>query len=301
MNLFLARTPLQLFNCQEARRRFHHGECNVLWAIYRKEVDRRQMLRVCDGHWQEVNCFHLNWVLRNFPKLWVLAHRGLLAEVDVFYTGFSKRLARAVVQCAKPNHATIVDDGNDALVTNRTLGHRSKVTYFTCFHREDRDEILNDYQAFRSHLQSKSKASGGIAFIGSPVYPRDILDAKVFVGLMEQVRAHYENESIIYYAHRYENPVQLQYWMKPLDIEVRSPDTILECLLAEASTLPRELATFHSTAIDTLHLIYHLPQRVFAFPSEIVTENRRHTYLAIMASFRDRGVPVTEINSARSR
>ena len=40
INLYVARTPLQLFNCREARERFHAAEENRLILAVRQPVDR---------------------------------------------------------------------------------------------------------------------------------------------------------------------------------------------------------------------------------------------------------------------
>lgn len=296
-NLFIARTPLQVFNSQEARDRLRPGAVNHLWCVYRKDIDRQQMEQVSDGRWASITYCPLDWKVRNFPGRWIRQQRSQLEALDLLCTGFTKRLAEWVCRRCLPREVVVIDDGNESIVRDRDLGWRVEHRWFTCFPDETGNDIANDYRCFRARLHDSKALGQHVAFIGSPVYPRDVPDPGVFRRLMAEVRSHYQNaEEVVYHAHRYEDLEALGQWLEPLGFRVERGETILECALAQAKCLPMELATFHSTAIDTLCHIYRLPRTVFEMPESLVAEPRRKVYRELMADFRKRSIPMVSLS-----
>ncbi|MFC6670329.1 hypothetical protein [Marinobacterium aestuariivivens] len=290
INLFVSRTPLQLLNCIEARDRFHGtgSTPNVLLLTYRKPADLALCEPLLDGGWNRVIRFRLNAFSRYCYPL--LLWRALAdSRIDHYYSAWLKHLHAHIFNTWRPARTLLIDDGNEVLIQSsriekgelfgmqkaswldRLLRRRRSIAadvrpaYFTLYELPwvpAGRHILNDYRALREK-GGQLERRDLVLFIGSNTHPKHIRDAAVFTGLLRRVRTHFGDRRLLYVLHRYEDAQRVRALAEPLGFEVVRFDSILECVPLAEGWLPQEVATFNSSAADTLHQLYGLPVTVF--------------------------------------
>lgn len=291
INLFISRTPLQLLNCTEARDRFHRDgpEQNVLLLTYRKPADLNLCTPLLDNHWGRVIPLRLNLFSRYFYPLLLWLKLGSQTRIHCLYTAWLKHLHAHIYNTWQPTRTCLIDDGNEILIlssriengespgesreqfTDRLLRRRRAVAqgvkpeYFSLYElpwvaRER--HILNDYRCLREKGQGLEQRDL-VLFIGSNTHPKHIQDPSLFSELLERVSSHYAGRKILYVLHRYEDADRVKPLAEPLGFEVVRFANILECEPLVQGWLPGEVATFNSSAADTLQQLYGLPVTIF--------------------------------------
>lgn len=316
--LFVCRTPLQVFNAIEARERFHADDACHLFCVYRRQRDRELMAGMVDDRWAGVRFLPLTlrWrVLYSWfaPQLVTWEER-----LRACYVGFPKHLAAHLVNCLAPEAVVLFDDGNETLkVAEEIRDRRFRDTWRTrlyrllgrrvspcfCYHASlftifdlsayglPNRVIRNDYRCFKARLRGLP-AGDTVWFVGTCVHPRDIPRREVFAGYLAEVAGFYAGKRVRYIPHRYEPLEGLREMLAEAGIEFYRPDTILEYAVANAGEMPAEVATFRSTAVDSLATIYGLPGRVFRIASEDVLPQHRDKYRLLYDDFAGRDMPM---------
>lgn len=291
INLYVSRTPLQLLNCIEARDRFHRdaGAANVLLLTYRKPADRRLSEQLLDNSWDRIVHLQINLFSRYFYPALLPLKLGRHSRINFYYTAWLKHLHAHIFNTWHPAHTRLIDDGNEILSLStrleqgklfadrptpwldRLLRRRRAVAadtrpeYFSLYALPwvpPERHVLNDYRMLRA--KSKHLAQRDLVlFIGSHTYPKHVQDPLIFQGLLQRVRTHFGNRKILYVLHRYEDARCIKPLTESLGFEMIRFDTILECVPLIQGWLPREIATFNSSAADTLRQLYDLPVTIF--------------------------------------
>ena len=310
--LFICRTPFQLFNAQEARDRFHAGSDNQLILIYRKKIDLEQMLSVKDEHWPHCTQLHLNFATRVFYPLW-LKH-AVSGTPSHIYTALTTNIHAHIANTFYDNaKITLLDDGNETLLVeklikegghrqvkqsliNRLLGRRTKLDYlerasfFTQYKisLNNNEVIENDYRVFRERTKNLPKTQETL-FIGSNLVGNYIADTEIFIDLLRQVRDHLPGE-LSYAFHRYENKKKITPHLLKLGIKPVSFNTIIEQQFLEDGRVPQLIATFRSTAADSLSSLYGTDTVFFEIPERAITdEAKRSECRRLYAYYRESG------------
>ncbi len=318
-HLAAVRTPLQLFNAVEARERFHHLDLNTLVIVYRKQKDRLLMDGMLDGCWDQVIHFELTplrrnlypWFLSEFPR-----------SVDTCTIGLPKHLSAHLVNTLCPRQVRIIDDGNEMIIMAKQLdamiGRRSawsllgkreglqflaQVTFFT-IHAIERwvppeRLVKNDYRIFRA-AQGTLPVSNEVAFIGSPVYERDLVDGAQFVQAMQSLRQHYATRDLTYYPHRYEDVDRLASNLEQVGIPLAKPESILEYEFAKRGRLPCEIVSFRSSALETLRDLYDLKATILSWEMDAIRPERQEMYRTLYQSFHQQHLKVVPLASLLS-
>jgi hypothetical protein len=318
-HLAVARTPLQLFNCIEARDRFHADDVNTLVLVYRKRTDRLLMEGMLDERWTSIVHFELTTLRRNLYPLFL---RKLPAVVDTCTIGLPKHLNAHLINTLKPNNVRIIDDGNEMLILAEQLESLierppprsvsgkeestrflAKATFFTIHNLEawvpQERLVRNDYRVFRA-AHSMLPKTDEIAFIGSPVYERDLIEKEAFVRALESIGQHFPGRGITYYPHRYEDLPRLTNDVKKLAMTLAQPESILEYAFAKRGHLPQEIISFRSSAVETLRDLYGLQATILAWDLDSIRPDRREMYRTLYKSFHQQQlnvVPLTLLTS----
>ncbi len=291
-NLFIVRTPLQLFNAIEVRRRFHFNEKNILFYQYQREIDKKLMENlIVQSDWYEVFDYPLNFQRRIFLPLYLNPIIKKYASIEHCYVGAFNSIVNLLINTIKPKKIVILDDGTKTLgianniarddvnrkenklkiVRNKLLNlDRSYLygaSFFTIYTLEnykiENEIILNDYREFKEDLRSYEKKEI-VYFIGTNLIEKVLKSEKVFEENLQKVLSYYKNKKFIYVLHRYENLSYMKKLAKKYDFEAIKFENILEVEIAKAGFIPVEFSTFASSAIETLPLLFaHSHYRVF--------------------------------------
>jgi len=322
MNVFVCRTPLQLFNAVEARDRFHAGDRNRLLCVYRKPVDRALMDSLLEGGWQAVRFLRLTAVSH---QTYAFGLSGFLAEsrpAATVYVGLPKHVAAHVVNTLEPARVVFLDDGNEVLkiaagiaagayrpeyrapLLHRLTGRRTGLAYLErarFFSLYDLSRWIpaerctaNDYRCFRQKVAGLARGDE-VCFIGSNLLGQYVDDGAVLARHLGRARAYYKDRPFQYAPHRYEDMGFLKAVAREHDFELVRFDTILEQAFLRRGRVPGEVATFRSTAIDTLATLYGTDRRVFRLPlGDLNSDVHREEFARLYADYERRGVPFAE-------
>ncbi len=291
INLFISRTPLQLLNCTEARDRFHQSgpEENVLLLTYCKPADLKLCKPLLDGGWDRVIPLRLNLISRYFYPLLLWLKLGDQTQIHCLYTAWLKHLHAHIYNTWKPARTCLIDDGNEILILSsriekgeqfgarqmqwtdrllrrrRTVASDARPAYFSLYELPwvaRTRHTLNDYRCLREKGRGLEQRNL-VMFIGSNTHPKHIQDPILFTELLRRVSSHYAGRKLLYVLHRYEDESKVKPLAEPLGFEVIRFANILECEPLAQGWLPNEVATFNSSAADTLHQLYGLPVTIF--------------------------------------
>jgi hypothetical protein len=320
-NLFIARTPLQLFNCIEAKNRFHDKEENTLFYQYQRQVDKIQMENLIDSsQWSRVVPYPLTLYSKFFFPLYL---RGLkeeyLFKISYCYYGVYNSIVSYLINSIQPQKLIIVDDGVKTLGIARNLEAkriqkqnlfktiRDKFlnsnrdflydsTFFSIYSLEEyqieNGVILNDYRMFKKGLLALP-LQDVLYFIGTNLNEKILKNGESFERYLQKVLSYYRDKKIIYILHRYEDIDFIENLAKKYGFDYVKFSNILEVEIAKAGFLPKEFATFGSSAIETLALLYtDCDYKVFSIDSKDIKENKVEAMEKLYQSFREKGYEV---------
>jgi len=282
-SLFIVRTPFQLFNCMEAKSVYQdHGDAYLL-CIYKKEIDRVLMENMIGKEaWKSVRFFRLNAWNRFFYPLILSGYLRQLKGAAYVFSGLVTPMISHCVNTVKAAKNVLLDDGNEILliagniaarryvrtplqkIYNALLGRRVDYAYtddleiFTFFDLEKyrlRNRVIkNDYRAFKARIAAMPREAA-LFFIGSNLIGT-YMDRSGFEAGIARVVAHSAPMKVVYVAHRYEDTQYLESLGARLGFEVVRFPVILEMALLAYGKIPERIATFRSTALETLGYLY---------------------------------------------
>jgi len=129
-------------------------------------------------------------------------------------------------------------------------------------------------------------------FIGTDLVGNVIPDTDTEERLFAAMTAHYSGRKLLYSAHRYESLDSLRASPALSGVTVIRYPTLLEYAFYKEGVLPSTIATFCSSAIDTLTDIYGLPAEVLMIPEPLLIPEKVAVMRALYLNYSDRGIPV---------
>ena len=325
INLFIAKTPLQLFNCIEAKNRFHKEDKSVLLYQYQRSIDQIQMKNLIKkDEWFDVIAYPLAPLHRLlFP---IFLNKNIIQyqnKVTSCYFGAYNSIISYFINKVKPKNFIIIDDGVKTIkisefIKDRKLDKkgflrplRDKVMkasreyvydakFFTIY-----DEvkefvpnrvIKNDYRAFKEHISSMEKEDI-IYFIGTNLLERSIKTKEIFEKELKHVLEYYikNNKRIIYVLHRYEDVEYINDLSKKYGFESVKFDNIIEVELLKRGTIPMGVASFASTAVETIDMIYGVDATIFELENSGICEKYQEVFRKLYDNFRGKRVEVIKL------
>lgn len=321
-NLFIARTPLQLFNCIEAKKRFHKDEHNILLYQYQRLVDKNQMESLIEvDDWNTIIIYPLNWQRRIFSYFYIRKMNNRYKNtIDACYIGVFNSIVNVLINTIHPKKIVILDDGTKTLsiaknMETRKINNRTSVlkiirnrffntsrnylyraSFFSIYplaeYNISNKVVLNDYRVFKESL-SQIPIEDRVYFIGTNLNEKILKSDQIFEANLQKVIAFYKNKKMIYVLHRYENIEYIANLAKKYEFDYVKFDNILEVEIAKAGFLPTEFATFGSSAIETLPLLYpNSEYRVFYLESKDILEHKQEVMESLYNSFEQKGYEV---------
>lgn len=307
--LYLVQSPLQLLNAQEARLALTpaYPVRHALVLLDRKEDENNRLLRATArrlGWNPEIIVPYLD---SDTGKLisWVRLRARLRKIVDVrrFYVGeYASGMPIAAANLFPDAEFFLLDDGassinfplfryqnlrTEHLPEARSLGLvgydtalPEKVTFFSIYDLETRlpDTLAkNRLEFLRKNIEFDD--NGPVYFIGSCMPDVEVMSYEDFFGRFRGLLGHFRGRKIRYFWHRREIHSSKKDFFAQHGVETVRANLPFELVLSEARPRPSCIATFYSTALDTLMLtLQGQKNRCFAFyvpPEEILTDADR--------------------------
>lgn len=307
INLYIARSPLQLYNCIEASKKFQNGKQNVLLMISRQEYDRQLMENVSKyGDWDEV----IIWDNKGFFRQLVLVFKFLskINKISNCVIGDYTRAVNFIINTVVPEKMIWVDDGVATLqrakliasgaiynltkhfkpksrivalaekIVRINVRNHNKTAFFTIYHEIEEylikfEVIRNDYSYFKNkYILLPYKDC--VYFIGNDLRRYILKDKTTFDNYLSTVSNYYAGRKITYVIHRKENSDFMDQMGRKYGFETISFDDIIEIQILKQGWCPAEIATFCSSALDTINLLCNPRMTVFKISMNDVKEDR---------------------------
>lgn len=334
-SIFIVRSPLQLFNCVEASRRYADCGRKVLLILARKKVDRELMDQVVAGSgaaWDEIIHGDIRSNLKQLALVCSLLRRH--QKIAYCFLGDSTQIVNIYINSIDAERVVVVDDGastyqrarlvssGEFLVksryqkeiprlkqfANRVLrlapAFFGKASFFTMYPRirqysKDLQVVHNDYRFFRERVASLP-VRPEIFFIGCDVRRYVLKEPERFESYLAAVAEHYRGRPWTYILHRKENESEGQrQFMKEMaqryGFALQVFDMILEQQIMHQGWQPEEIATFYSAGIDTLSAIYRSSATVFKLRAQDVKETSQFALAEMHRSYREMNLNIVEI------
>jgi len=283
MHLYLIQSPLQAINAYEARCSIADGEDSHRLVVFeQKEPENNRLLantlkRFDWSPWRTVP-FKASDAGKTWEWLRLRMALAKLTGVKRVYIGdFAAGMAVAAANRFPKAEQYLLDDGTSTInfpacrYEGRPPEHRPpgrsvgllgyrpvlppKITYFSIYDvpvqppdclRRNQMASLSDTLAFDT--------DGPVFFIGSCLPDVEVITFAQYDQLLRSVRRWLGDRDILYFPHRRELIPRKQALFADLGIELATSNLPFELELRYRQTKPSLIATFYSTAFDTLRL-----------------------------------------------
>lgn len=335
INLSVVRSPLQAFNCIEANKRFSERDSAYLLVLFRKDIDRElidQVIGASDFLWERV--FYCDIRSNIKQLLTVLSLMAKLKRVNYCFIGDTTHIINILINSITVEKVVKIDDGastyRDAIwiatklfrtqnrhqqpipalirITDRLLRlgplFWEKTSFFTLYESIKKNTgnlevIHNDYRYFKRQIVNLPIKTE-IFFIGCDIKRYVLKEEDRFEFYLSAVARHYQGRDWTYILHRKENEnVTQRNFMEEMagkyGFKVRVFDRIIEQEILHQGWQPKEIATFFSSALDSLVAIYHPVATVFKLRAEDVKETSQFALSEMHRNYREMSLNIVEI------
>ena len=134
----------------------------------------------------------------------------------------------------------------------------SELTFFTIYDISPGEHDNVEENKF-THLRSNVDllpVSNEVYFLGGPVSEVGIISQESYLSYLKKVKAYFSSMEIVYIAHRRELPVNLDRIKNELGFKVVLFEYPIEYQLAYIGPVPKVLASFFSSALDSCRVIF---------------------------------------------
>lgn len=323
--LFIIRTPFQLFNALEAQKRFETCEETFLLCLYKKDVDRILMEKmISNTKWTKVKWFKLTLINRTFYPLILERFLSNLRNSDYCFFGLITNLITHCINTIHAKNNILIDDGNEILLIAQKIStflntkkksdlnilaylkgrkinydYIDKLIIFTFFdlknYKLKNTIIHNDYRAFKKET-STLPITQEIFFIGSNLI-NTYMSQEIFEKNLAKVINYFKPIYMTYILHRYEDEIYFQKLSKKLDFRIIKFDSILETALLEYKKKPIGIATFRSTALETLGYLYNpIDQTIFMINTEtLLKQEQKQEFDNLYLNYKQKNISMVNL------
>lgn len=330
-NLFLVQTPFQLFNAIEAKNRFHTNEKNILIIIHKgnqKNLDQINEILDYDNEWYDV--IYIDFVTKIQRFFYPIFIKSIIKKLNALkinniYVALYRNVAAHIINSVKHKNTVIYDDGNNIFKTINFLNKNKKKSFyifrkivsvlllrkigidfiydstiFTLFDislfKNIKNKIIqNDFSYFKTRIKNLDKEED-VFFIGSRMIGNGISE-DVFEASLEEVVRFYKkrNKNVKYIPHRYEEIEYLDRLSHKLKFVLTPFSSIIEFEFIMKGIDPSEVATFRSTAVDTLQIIYNPKVRIFRIGLDKIEKIKREEFTLVYKNFENKKYEIESI------
>jgi len=330
-NLFVVQTPFQLFNAVEAKNRFHLNQKNILIIIHKgnyKNLDQIMKILDYDSGWTEV--IKIDFFTKIQKLFYPINAKSILnrlntLKIDTIYVALYRNLAAHIVNSIKHNKTVLFDDGNSILKTINFLNQKKEKKYFflrkvfailllrksdiyfiynikiftlfdlSSFKNITNEIIKNDFSYFKTKIKNLTKEED-VFLIGSRMIKNGI-SKETFESSLIYVVNYYRaiNKRVYYVPHRYEDNEYLKILSEKYLFILSPFSSIVEFEFISKGIDPTEVATFRSTAVDTLNLIYNTNVKVFKIALDKIENDKKSEFELVYKNFENRRYATEDI------
>lgn len=303
VSLYVVRSPLQLFNCYEASKRYADDKYKILLVLYRKEFDRDLMVKLMDEQiWNEVIITDFRSIAVQLRLIVSLMKK--IASIGFCFLGDYTHTINMLINRRKPRQIIWLDDGVATLHRAKLLADERFFSLDKHFHkkskliillekllRSDRDYlkaaefftiydnirtyssslkvVSNDYRHFRKRCESLP-VRNVVYFIGTDIRREVLKNPELFEKYIASISKYYLGRDWRYILHRKENVDYMQTIAEKYKFAIEKFDRILEQQFVYQGWCPAEISTTCSSALDTLSVIYKPQLTAFLLKDEDV-------------------------------
>ena len=104
-----------------------------------------------------------------------------------------------------------------------------------------------------------------------------------------------KNQRLIYILHRYEDIDYMNSLSKKYCFESVKFDNIIEVELLKRGTVPHAVASFASTAVETINMIYGVDATIFELENSGIFKKYQEVFMKLYDNFKEKGVEVVKL------
>ena len=251
---------------------------------------------------ERVRWYYSTYELRELRKRLDVQADSLHGVENLFLGNYARGYMRHFGNIVQPQRLCLLDDGTVTLsihalreqmhsgygsyspdaptikniLIDKFLGLRSyqarSLTYFTTYDLTmcNSDSIIkNEYRYFRQRVMSV-EPSDEVFFLGMTLISEGLNDDRYIEYLQKAVRF-FSGEKFVYIPHKCEPPERVERLKRELGLDVRRFDVPIEYQLCIRGTVPKVLASFFSSALENLRVIFgpHLDIKSFRIDPEL--------------------------------
>lgn len=144
---------------------------------------------------------------------------------------------------------------------------RPAVTFFSSYSLQipSQDRLIRNSYEFAKKTIGAREYDEICLFIGQPLVDDGYLDRSEFESLLLAIKIQLSPAKIVYVPHPREERRSLTHSLSKIRVNIKSLETPVEYHLMIANRLPRMVASFFSSALDTCRLIWGGRMRIVAF------------------------------------
>ena len=156
--------------------------------------------------------------------------------------------------------------------------------------------IHNDYKFLKKELHHLEKKEIAF-FIGSNLIENILVSEKVFEEYIKRIVKHYQKKNLkfIYILHRKEDIKYMNLLGEKFEFECIKFDNIIEIELLRKKTIPMEVSSFASTAVETISMIYNTKCKIFELTNDYIVDKYKLEYQKLYDNFREKNLEVVAL------
>ncbi|USV58831.1 hypothetical protein [Aeromonas encheleia] len=166
----------------------------------------------------------------------------------------------------------LVDDGAKSLSQQSRFSDKNNIDFFSMYELvawDNQQVYRNKYQGLHSILDGSNnkKNESQVLFLGAKLSEINFLTEDKYLNYIRQIQSHYALEGLIlvYVPHRGESLEKLNAIRSSLGIEIQILDYPIELIGVYQENIPYKAASFYSTALFSLNVIYGVEVDCFEF------------------------------------
>lgn len=299
-NLYIVRTPLQLFNAFEARQRFAEiGTRNILLLVYGNMNDYSifKKMTYCLIGWDEIIFFKFKGLAKNLYAFKLPFLLDFHDKYNNIFTGMIYHIPLHLINKLDFLNLWLIDDGNETrlIVNNLESGvyYRSnkskkilgiiqnpdylkKIKFFTIYDdlNTSHDVIINDYRFFKKSVSDLEVKKNSCLLIGSNLIGNYIKSKDDYYDILKNIFFRFKDYNLYYAPHRYftdDDRLEVQ----KIGYKIFQYESILEIAQVAQSWRFEKIISIRSSAVDTLQKLYGIEGCYIKIPKEYFTSESK--------------------------
>jgi hypothetical protein len=249
---------------------------NYDFSLSRPNNFKEKMIELYQTIDQLIKRQKLDFLAKSWSNIDCLVLGTYRSDYNLHFRHFANRI--------KCNHVYVLDVGTNTLdylnekrgeinynhVSSKTIKNRIRnyfvdwdsygihdVTYFTCYSsllNKENKAIKNNYNFLNAQLNNNIKTNK-VIFLGESLVQDNFMDLKRYIEYLIKIKNYFDN-CMIYVAHPREDNYCLDIIKRKINMQIIRYDVPVELALAKSSETPAHVASFFSSALINLSVIY---------------------------------------------